>query len=269
MIVTDMDGTFLNDQDGYNLAHFEQVYQRIQAKGIKFVVASGSQYQRLQNQFDAIRQTIDFISQNGAVIHSGNRLVDFDEIDPQDLAQTLNIINNQFAADTILQHTISGVKRTYVDSQTPAEVIEIVKRYYNAVQLVDDFAHLSNEKVDDHLTKVGVTFASDNFAQNVKMLRSDLPQTLMSQNSGFNTELIGNVGVNKETAIQKLQQRYNIANDEIATFGDDENDLEMLTMTPYGFAMPTAAPIVKAQVTQTTVAGNNDDGVLKTIDELI
>ena len=42
MIVTDMDGTFLNDAHTYNHARFAQALHLMQKRGVKFVLASGS-----------------------------------------------------------------------------------------------------------------------------------------------------------------------------------------------------------------------------------
>ncbi|WP_252893568.1 HAD hydrolase family protein [Lentilactobacillus senioris] len=170
-----------------------------------------------------------------------------------------------------MQQTISGLRRTYVDATTPKEVVDVVKRYYSEIELVPDLPpHLSSERVHDAITKVGVTFGmGGNFVHQAQTLRAALPKTVASQNSGFQTELIGNAGIDKVTGIKQLQERYGIATDEIATFGDNENDLAMLKMTPYGFAMQNAAPEFKQQVKNVTVADNNHNGVLKTIEAIL
>ena len=43
VIVTDMDGTFLNDAKTYNQPRFMAQYQELKKRGIEFVVASGNQ----------------------------------------------------------------------------------------------------------------------------------------------------------------------------------------------------------------------------------
>ena len=91
---------------------------------------------------------------------------------------------------------------------------------------------VDGRSVNDQITKVGITFGPDvDYSQAVQQLRGSLPAGLMSQNSGFQTELIGNVGVDKVSCLRQLQTRYQIADDELMTFGDNENDLGMLTMT--------------------------------------
>ena len=44
VIVTDMDGTFLNDAKTYDPARFLAQFAQLQQRGIEFVVASGNQY---------------------------------------------------------------------------------------------------------------------------------------------------------------------------------------------------------------------------------
>jgi hydroxymethylpyrimidine pyrophosphatase-like HAD family hydrolase len=53
------------------------------------------------------------------------------------------------------------------------------------------------------------------------------------------------------------------------TFGDNENDLAMLQMTPYGFAMKNAAAAFRQQAPQITIADNDHAGVLATIESLL
>nr|WP_054746303.1 HAD hydrolase family protein [Amylolactobacillus amylophilus] len=54
LIATDMDGTFLRDDKTYDRSLFADVHQQMVAQGIKFVVASGNQYYKLQSFFCGI-----------------------------------------------------------------------------------------------------------------------------------------------------------------------------------------------------------------------
>ena len=73
MIVTDMDGAFLNDHHSYNHNLFSYVFALMRARGIHFVLASGSSYPRLKWDFAQFQDHLAFISQNGSVTHVGNR----------------------------------------------------------------------------------------------------------------------------------------------------------------------------------------------------
>ena len=56
VIVTDMDGTFLNDAKTYDRARFLAQFAQLQQRGIEFVVASGNQYYQLISFFPEIRE---------------------------------------------------------------------------------------------------------------------------------------------------------------------------------------------------------------------
>lgn len=59
VIVTDMDGTFLNDAKTYNQPRFMAQYQELKKRGIEFVVASGNQYYQLISFFPELKDEID------------------------------------------------------------------------------------------------------------------------------------------------------------------------------------------------------------------
>ena len=73
MVAVDMDGTFLNDERTYDKTMFLSLFKQMQAHHIHFLPA-GSQYQRLRHEFAEVADQMDYISQNGAIVHSGGEL---------------------------------------------------------------------------------------------------------------------------------------------------------------------------------------------------
>lgn len=67
-------------------------------------------------------------------------------------------------------------------------------------------------------------------------------------------------GVNKGAALQKLAQQLHIESDEILVFGDAENDLSMFQVVKHAVAMGNAMASVKPHASDTTKS-NNDNGV--------
>lgn len=51
VVVTDMDGTFLDDAKQYDRVRFMAQYQELKKRNIEFVVASGNQYYQLISFF--------------------------------------------------------------------------------------------------------------------------------------------------------------------------------------------------------------------------
>ena len=70
VIVTDMDGTFLNDAKTYDRSRFLAQFEQLQQRGIEFVVASGNQYYQLISFFPEVAHEIAFVAENGGWVVS-------------------------------------------------------------------------------------------------------------------------------------------------------------------------------------------------------
>lgn len=67
LFATDMDGTFLNNENEYDREHFARLYKKMAERNIKFVIASGNQYYQLKSFFEEYKDII-YIAENGALI---------------------------------------------------------------------------------------------------------------------------------------------------------------------------------------------------------
>lgn len=68
VIVTDMDGTFLDDAKQYDRDRFQAQFEQLKARDIEFVVASGNQYYQLISFFPELKDRISFVAENGALV---------------------------------------------------------------------------------------------------------------------------------------------------------------------------------------------------------
>ena len=136
--------------------------------------------------------------------------------------------------------------------------------------MVDDLTKVTQLFPDEHFTKVAICFAPEvSPTQFKRILDGILPDNLLMEVSGFNTELIGQAGATKANALIQLLERDGINPEHVVTFGDNENDLGMLTMTRQSYAMKNAAPLIQMQAANITEFDNNHDGVLRQISQLL
>lgn len=269
LVAFDMDGTFLNDRNTYDHQRFGQLLTKLRAQNIRVVSASGSQYQRLQDQFAEFQHQMDFVSQNGAVVYSAGVPLLVQAMPQVAVTQTLAAIHDQFAATDISEHLVVGVKSAYVDQNISRVAYDQTYHYYNHLKRVPDLAKVTAARLQDQITSIGITFSPHvNFDHQIVTLQRLLPVELASQTAGYNTQLISERSVNKAAGLRQLQAKFNIANDELMTFGDDENDLPMLALTPHSYAMANAKPAIKA-VSQHVTASNNEGGVLAVLERLV
>lgn len=75
-------------------------------------------------------------------------------------------------------------------------------------------------------------------------------------------------GVSKLSAIKKFQQLLNLKDDEICVFGDDVNDLEMISYYKHSVAMGNGADAVKEKAGFVT-RGNDENGIAYAIENYI
>lgn len=67
LVVTDMDGTLLNDNHQLP-ENFWEIEQQLTAKGIVFAVASGRQYYNLIERFESIQHRLLVLADNGTFV---------------------------------------------------------------------------------------------------------------------------------------------------------------------------------------------------------
>jgi len=72
---------------------------------------------------------------------------------------------------------------------------------------------------------------------------------------------IADYNVHKGTTIQKLQERLNVSKSETMAFGDGYNDIELLAMAEYSFAMRNAFDDTKAAAN--FITGYNDESAVQ------
>jgi Cof subfamily protein (haloacid dehalogenase superfamily) len=112
-----------------------------------------------------------------------------------------------------------------------------------------------------------IAFRSDDVAQSVEILR-DFAGIRYFRVTDSNLVDIAPTCAGKWTAIKLIADHFGLNTAEIAAFGDDHNDLEMLQNCGVGVAVANAIPEAKSAA-RFTCASNDDDGVAKWIEENI
>ena len=74
--------------------------------------------------------------------------------------------------------------------------------------------------------------------------------------------------MDKGKALRAVAEQLGVRREEIAAFGDADNDLGMLTYAGQGYAMANSSEEVLARVPRHARA-NTDDGVARVLEELL
>lgn len=262
MIAVDMDGTFLNDEKTYNRERFKIIFQQLKEKDIKFVVASGNQYDQLKSFFPDLHKEMSFVSENGAnIIVEGEDYYNASLPIEKVLAALKGI--SALGPSALV---ICGKKSAYVSKEMPKEVFNSVQFYYPSIKKLDQLEDIVRE--NDEIFKFALTFSPIGIEGKLSSLTELLNEEMVPVSSGHEDIDLIIPGVHKARGLAKLSEEWEIAPAEIAAFGDSGNDIEMLKYAGMSFAMANAQEKVK-RAAQTLIGSNNQESVLEQIEELL
>ena len=259
LIATDMDGTFLNSKKQFDLS-FIKTFEKMKKNNIHFVIASGNQYHRLFQKFLPISTEMIFIAENGSYIADGTKELYSNTIQLDSLKQIVSLFENKKEIFIIL----CGKKAAYV-MNVNKDYEDIVKTYYCSYRFVESFDEVY---AIDQIMKVAVYDPKEDITIYLNQIKDKLPEEIKVVTSGNMWMDIQNKSINKGIAIKKIQELYQINEDECMAFGDQMNDYELLKSVKYAYAMENAVQPIK-DIAYAICEDNEHQGVIKTIDRYL
>lgn len=256
MIAVDMDGTFLDENSSYNQKRFDHIYQILKDRGIRFVVASGNPYKKLQNCFPHIQNELTYIAENGGYIISEGKELYFAHISSQDSQLIIDTL--QTMPDVLCW--VCTKNQSYTLKSLPEHYYQMFLPYFPHVKKVQNFS-----LIKEPIVKFALYLPQQNTTQRIHDLTQIVSQDIRIVDSGHACIDIIPRFVSKGMAIQLLMKEFHISPDEVMAFGDADNDREMLSTVKYGYVMANAKEEMKKDF-QWVAPGFNDEGVLEVID---
>lgn len=260
LIITDMDGTLLNEQ-GEIPTEFWELEKKLAKNGIIFSVASGRPYYNLVEKFKDIKDNMMFIAENGACVMYQDKEIFSNTIEREDVFFLLNICKKIKGAIPIL----CGKNSAYVEKESffneDFDFKPEIEKYYNKLQIVDTF-----NSVQDEFLKIAICDFLDSEKNSYHYFK-ELEDKFKIVISGKVWLDLAKIDTNKGLAIEMIQKKLGISFDETMAFGDYLNDYEMMKTAKYSYAMKNAHPKLKEISNFVTKEDNTKNGVLKTIEE--
>ncbi|PWK24511.1 hypothetical protein LX92_00874 [Maribacter polysiphoniae] len=251
-----MDGTLLNSNHEVSDRFFE-LFDQLQKKGILFVAASGRQYNSIVDKLDTIKNDIVVVAENGGYVRRNEEEL-LATLLPKDkqkiILDILDTVDN-------IHPVLCGKQNSYLTGNSDS-FADLLKQYYSAYEIVEDLS-----MVDAEILKIAI-YHFESSEQHIYPAVQHLEGDLKVKVSGPNWVDISSPDANKGFALQKLQELYNIKPSETMVFGDYNNDLEMLALAEYSFAMANAHPNVK-KVAHYETESNDHFGVERILEKLI
>ncbi len=257
LIVSDMDGTLLNDMHEVSDLFFEQFIQ-LKSKNIKFVAASGRQYHSILEKLKSIQKDVTIVAENGAYVVENNKELYVNEVAKQDILFFLSLVQKIPNVFVVL----AGKKKAYfLDTNKALE--KVVAEYYSEYQLLSNF----DELPEDAFLKIALYHPEGSEANIYPYLKSYAKDWQIKVSGEFWVDIALKTN-HKGNAIARIQEQLGISENETMAFGDYQNDVEMLKKAKYSFAMRNAHPDVK-HIAKYETDSNQNLGVERVLEKLL
>lgn len=244
LIVSDVDGTLIFDETKINVLNPRalELIAECKKRGITFAVASGRSYANLKKVFLPQWENLYFLSDNGNIMYYNNKLLRELPI-PQPLVREI--------IDYLIDHPTMGVSFTTAEKmllfEEPKWFSDLcIYDMKNAVILIDDIQEIYAEKIINISTFVPEDQAEEQ-DRDFNERWGDLLQITRSGSGWVEFALSG-----KGAGVRDIMERHGYTKDEVMVFGDNYNDIEMLSSVTHSFAMAGADDEVKAHAKYVT-----------------
>ena len=261
LVVTDMDGTLIDDE-GRVPAGLTDAVADMRDAGIVFAPASGRQLANLRAVLGSAVDDSPLIAENGSFVVHGGEEVHSDTISAQDAEAAITMTRRLVDSGHDVGAVVAGKYCAYIE-RSDAAFLEQTRLYYEALEIVEDLTAIPLDEV----LKVAVFDFDDVEKGSSQALTAAVPhvQTVVS---GMHWTDMMSAQASKGRALAALQARLGILPEQTAVFGDYLNDLDLYDHADLGFAMRNAHPGIHAAAAYTAPA-NTEDGVLRTVAELL
>jgi hypothetical protein len=245
MIVVDLDGTLMRDDKTVS-GRTISTLKKCREKGIKVTYATA--------RSDSVKTLLPTEIFDGSVITNG-ALAYIDE------TQVYNrLISPQTAKKFLVAADEAGVNIA----------AQLYGKHYANFNITELWSWLKNEFTDfkNHEIETEKIYSQIENSETAELLKSNIPDDLYMVIARDGLAMIMHREAVKSKAVAALASHWNIDKSEIAAFGDDLNDLDLLSFCGVGVAMGNALDEVK-KAADFVCGTNENDGVAEWLEENI
>jgi Cof subfamily protein (haloacid dehalogenase superfamily) len=225
----DLDGTLLGPDKTISDENASAV-QRLTQNGVKVIIASGRRHQnsiRFQRQ---LKLTGPIIACQGGLIRDGEsgNVIEAHFL-PQSAAREIPNEGEKHGVQAIYYH----LDHLYVAERNNQWLDLYESRVGERAESLPSLDQLDGRRALK-IVWYGEPAVLDKIRPEVSVLYTEKVDVLSTEPE--NLEFMPR-GINKATALAKLAEEFGIVREEVLTFGDGENDVQMLTWAGMGVAM--------------------------------
>lgn len=243
LILSDLDGTLLRDDKSLS-PYTQEVLRRCREKGVLFFPATARPRRALERYIHGLSYDGVMCHNGGVVVHQGA------------------VLWEQGIAPQLRDQVIAGILEEFPEAKLSAEIQENLFANLDASQLWPGTVYTYSRMGDLPALPTEKLVVSVACPQQVERLRQLLPESLALEVSEGTLAMIQPKGVDKGSGLRGLCQTLDIPLDAVVGFGDDRNDIPLLSACGWGVAVANALPEVK-NAAREVCPSNEEDGVAR------
>lgn len=264
LIVSDLDNTLCDNAHG--LSDKSATYiKKLQEHKLAFMIATGRDYSIVKPLFDVFQFCCPLITLNGAVLYDENGIKQKEYTIPTSIINKINELVKE--ENIVIWYTKFGNfclnQKGYYHKLTHLFQDPILQqRFITEHGFVDFNNELSFSTIlkEDSVYKVDIYSCTSETNKELRLL-SDIQ---VSSSVASIVEVTAK-GISKGKMVLEYCEENDYQKQEVLTFGDSENDMEMLLNFPYGHIMRNADEKLLEKINY-IAPSNEQDGVIKVIE---
>lgn len=257
-IAIDIDGTFINSNEKIPFENIEAI-KAAEELGIKIIFASGRTLTSVKNfirQFTTKEYPI--IAYNGAMIEYNGNLME-NAVLPGKIASSVirlcqkegyyiqAYVNDVLTVAKEEKETLDYAEHADIDFDVNPELVTFIEENPPTKLLIID----TPATTDFLLERLDKEFTEARFVKSFPIYLEVMPN-----------------GIDKGIALGKLTESMGIGLEDLAAFGDNDNDIGMIKMAGTGIAMQNGTPGARGAA-DIIAPSNNDGGFAKALLEIL
>lgn len=261
ILAFDMDGTLLNSEKMVTRGTSLEL-ERLNKEGIKIVLSSGRLYKSIEAYSKILPFKCSILATNGGVVtdEEGKRVYE-KSIDKEAFVKVINLLY-----DYKMNFHFYGVNEFYRLKGTTSlnNYSRVPKDIKDTIEIVeyDNIGQVVESAENNAYFKVLLVEDDKKYLEEVRTELKKIEGVKISSSWHNNIEIVP-YGVNKATSLGYLCKNYGLELENMMSFGDNNNDIEMIESSKVGVAMNNATNELKQKADFVTDYDNDHDGIMK------
>jgi Cof subfamily protein (haloacid dehalogenase superfamily) len=259
LVLADVDGTLVTEEKILT-KRAQNAVNALQSSGIRFAITSGRPPLGMAMLFDALKLDTPIAGFNGGLFVERDLTILEQKTVPADVAHR--------AIELMREHGLD----TWVYSGNDWLITKAVAPHVAREAWTVKFQPKVVANLDEHLQQVAKIVGVSDDLDRVQRCEAD-SQAAFGQHATANRSQpyyldVTNKDANKGAVVEYLSRHLGVPAQEIATIGDQPNDVLMFKRSGFSIAMGNASDEVKAQAA-TVTDSYNDEGFAKAMEVFI